>query len=260
MEPRFNIERERQTEIRQWRYRNDKCLFQFHSQIEIYFVDEGEMDMFVSGHPCRLQAGQVSVALPYDTHAYSTPSASRSSVLLIPLHLCEDFVTLVKGKHLKTPYITDRTAYDTLKTYYDRIKDPNENPINRTGYLYLLLGTIIEHIGLEESQRPVDNALASRLLFHIAERFKDTSPANIAKEFGYSQSYLARYFKSCFGITLGHYLVATRLRHAIHLLREGKGDLTHCAMESGFTSMRTFYRDFHNHFGCTPSEYFAEHK
>ena len=67
-----------------------------------------------------------------------------------------------------------------------------------------------------------------------------------------------RYFKASFGITLGQYITTVKLRHALRMLREGKHDMTYCAMESGFSSMRTFYRSFRQEFGCSPKEYIAQ--
>ena len=88
-------------------YSNDKCVFQFHSHIELYFVDSGEMDFLVNGHHRTLTAGEMSVALPYDSHAYKTPKQSTSSVLIIPLYLCEAFIETIKEKVSSSPFITD---------------------------------------------------------------------------------------------------------------------------------------------------------
>jgi AraC-like DNA-binding protein len=38
-------------------------------------------------------------------------------------------------------------------------------------------------------------------------------------------------------------------------MNEQKHSITHCAMESGFNSMRTFYRAFREEFGCSPGDY-----
>ena len=48
-----------------------------------------------------------------------------------------------------------------------------------------------------------------------------------------------------------------RLRETVLLMRAGKMSITACALESGFGSMRSFYRAFREEFGCTPKEYFA---
>lgn len=262
MQPQFNLQRERTKNITFARYRNDKCLFQFHSQLEIYFVDEGEMDIFVAGKRRRLTTGQVSVALSYDTHEYKTPEASRSAVLLIPQDHCEDFLVKIKGKRLRSPFITDRDVCERLRRYYFLLRESGDNLLKKKGYLYVILGIILDSVELEDNDTPFDTSLASRVLFHIAENFSSiSSPAVVAEHFGYSQSYLSRYFKSCFGITLGRYLSVVKLKNALRLMREEKNDITYCAMESGFSSMRTFYRVFHEEFGCSPKDYLkAEQK
>ena len=255
-QPRFNIERERNNRLFTKTYTNDKCLFQFHSQIEIYFVDEGEMEMLVDGRYKTLHAGELSVALSYDTHAYKTPHFSRSSALIIPAHLCEEFLTIAKDKRLVSPFITDLNVYTALKQYYEAIKNGDIGKLTQLGYIYLILGTILDHIQFEDVSSPSDTDLATRILLYLTDNYNnDASPAAVAEHLGYSQSYLSRYFKSCFGITLGKYLTIVKLKNAVTLMHEGKRDITHCALESGFTSMRTFYRAFHKEFGCSPKEY-----
>jgi AraC-like DNA-binding protein len=65
-------------------------------------------------------------------------------------------------------------------------------------------------------------------------------------------------FRSAFGISFVEYLTMLRLREAILLLRSGKKSVTECAMESGFGSMRSFYRAFSEEFGVTPKEYLKQ--
>ena len=257
MQARLNIERERADKLFYKSYKNDFCLFQFHSQIEIYFVDEGEMEMLVGGKQKTLRAPAVSVALSYDTHAYKTPTGSRSSVLLLPARLCEEFLLAVRGKRLADPFVTDPELYAELKAAYEGVIASAGNNLKQLGCIYTLLGTITERMPFE-SAPPLDTELSSRLLLYIDENYSSgITPRSIAQHFGYSQSYISRYFSSAFGITLSRYLTSVRLRSAVMLLREGKHDITYCALESGFASMRTFYRAFHTEFGMTPTEYLA---
>ena len=62
MQPQFNIKREKNDCLACYSYTNDSCLLQFHSQIEIYIVDEGQMEMFVDGKRKTLSAGESSVS------------------------------------------------------------------------------------------------------------------------------------------------------------------------------------------------------
>lgn len=258
MQPRFNIERDRANKLFVRSYTNDFCLFQFHSQVELYFIDEGEMEIFVGGRADTLRAGELSVALSYDSHVYRTPEASRSSVLLIPPYMCEEFIAATKGKRLESPFVKDGETVARIKGYYEALKDESIGRMRQLGYVYLILGTLLDAVKLIDADRPIDTDLGSRMLFYINENYKSPiTPATIAQHFGYNQSYISRYFKSCFGINLGKYLTVTRLKSAILLLGEGKHDITYLALESGFSSMRTFYRAFHAEFGMSPKQYLA---
>ena len=111
----------------------------------------------------------------------------------------------------------------------------------------------------EEKPRPRDNTLASKILFYANENYKNgISPSDIARHFGYSGSHISRYFKDKCGITLNKYLTIIKLKNAVVLMHEKQHSVTYCALESGFGSVRSFYRAFFNEFGCTPSEYLAQ--
>lgn len=258
MQARFNIERDRDNKLFMRSYKNDFCLFQFHSQLEIYMIDEGEMELFVDGKLATVGAGQMSLALSYAPHAYKTPTASRSSVLLIPPYMCEEFISATKGKRLVSPFITDPAVCEEIRRYYSLLKEDGISRVRQIGYIYVILGIIMENVEFEDRDNRLDADLGSRILFYIDENYKSgITPSSIASHFGYTQSYISRYFRSCFGITLCKYLTVVKLRSAIMLMHEGKYDVTYCALESGFSSMRTFYRSFRNEFGCSPKDHTA---
>lgn len=256
MQPNFNITRESNNILYFDTYSDDSCQLQFHSQIEIYFVDEGSMDMYVGGEFKTLYAGQFSIALSYEPHAYKTPKTSSSSVLLIPPYLCEEFISHIEGKKLNSHFITDQKVYNEVKGCFEHLSDPNISYVKTIGYINVILGIILENSQFTEGSAPTNTELATKILFYLHQNFKnDISPASVAKHFGYSNSYISRYFKSCFNITLIRYLNILRLKNAVMLMHGGKGDITNCAFESGFSSMRTFYRAFNNEFKMPPSEY-----
>lgn len=255
MQPKFNSRWEHTNTLICREYQNDTCNLQFHAQIELYFVDEGEMDLQVGGRQALLKEGQFSVALEYVTHAYKTPVSSRSSVLLIPPHLCKQFLTLVEGKRPRSPFITNRAVYDRIRPYYELLKQTRDNPLLQQGYLNVILGILYDCIPFETGAIP--NAdLTTRILTCIEHHFtEDLTPSSVAETLGYSHSYLARFFKEHFGITLGQYLSAVKLKHALSLMLEEKVSVTDCALESGFSSVNSFYRAFSKEFGCSPSAY-----
>ena len=256
MQPKFNVDRERHNKLFYKEYENDKCVFQFHSHIELYFVEEGQMEFFVGGHQRILNAGEMSVALSYESHAYKTPEHSRSSVFIIPIYLCEQFIIATRNRQASSPFITDSNIVLRIKECIEELKKKDINEITQMGYIHVILGIIMDSVFSDTSVQPHDTMIPSKMLLYINENFKSEMTLDVlATKFGYHKSYVSRYFKQCFRVGFCEYLSAIRLKNALILMNEQKHSITHCALESGFNSMRTFYRVFHEEFGCSPKEY-----
>ena len=91
---------------------------------------------------------------------------------------------------------------------------------------------------------------------YINENLKnDLSLGAVAAALGYHPASLSRYFKNCFQMSFNRYVTLVRLRQAVLLMKEKKNSIVYCAFESGFNSVRTFYRAFQAEFGCSPKEY-----
>lgn len=256
MQPYYNRKWEHTNRLICNQYRDDYCHLQFHAQIEIYFVDEGEMDFTVGGHHALLQEKQISVALSYVPHAYKTPKRSCSSALFIPPHLCENFLSLTEGKRPTCPFITDRTVYDRIRPFYTALAETQDRSLLRQGYLYVILGILYENLSFEKITQPVNTDLATQILTHIEEHYKEElTPSALAASLGYSHSYLARFFHAQLGVTLGQYITAIKLKHALSMIMDERVNVTECALESGFSSVNSFYRAFSREFGCSPSAY-----
>ena len=261
MQAKFGIERERQNKLFCKSYKNDSGAFHFHSQIELYFIEDGEMEVTVNNRTKLLKKGEMSVALSFDAHSYKTPKASKSSVLIIPSDMCEEFISSMQHKRVTDPFILNKDAVKKIKSCIPEISKENINEIKLHGYIYVILGTVMENLCFETVSEALEPDLSSKILFYINDNSKsDITLSTLSHHFGYSESYLSRYFKSCFNIGLSQYISMVRLKNAVMLMHENKGNITYCALESGFNSVRTFYRAFYNEFNCSPKEYLEKEK
>ena len=261
MQAIFGINREKNNKLFYHEYENSRGGFHFHSQIELCFVDEGELDVVVNGHRKRLKKGEMSVALSFDSHSYHTADNSKTAFLFVPIYLCEEFVTFAKDKRITNPFICEQEVVDKIRSCVKELIKVNENEFKVKGYIYVILGTIIEHLMFESKQIASDTNLSTKLLFYINENFKrEMTLSDIAMEMGYNPAYISRYFKDTFKIGISQYITMIRLRNALMLMRENRHNITYCAMESGFASMRTFYRAFQNEFQCSPREHLIANK
>ena len=252
----FGIERERENKLHIIEYENGNGDFHFHSQIELCFVEEGRIDAIVNNKTKSLKKGEISIALSFDTHVYIPSDYARFTVLIIPLHMCEKFLSAINNKKISSPFITDSALTCKIKEYISALKKESTNEIEKIGYIYLILGVIIDNLRFDESDKYVDTQLLSRLLLYIHNNYnKNITLSSIANKFGYNASYISRYFKSCLDIGIAQYLNIIRLKNAIELMNTKKHSITYCALESGFTSLRSFYRIFQNEFNCSPKKY-----
>ena len=258
MRAEFNLNREQSNSLYVSDVKNPNVHFHFHSQIELYLVTKGEVEIWINEQRRILRAGEMSVAFSYDAHRYRSVSEAEAHCMIFPTDLCGEFLSLLSRKQVRTPFISDRALFDEIDACYHALKK-SENEIKTRGYIYVILGTLLEHMSLENRAEPVDPQFSARLLLYVSENFRrDISLSSIAAAMGYHPSYLSRAFRSHFRIGLNRYISLLRLREAVLLLKEHKKSVTDAAYESGFRSLRTFYRVFYDEFGCTPKEYLKQ--
>ncbi len=257
MEAKFHLKREINDALDFGVGHNPNVDVNFHSQIEIYIVRSGAVEILVNNRKRVVRAGGISVALSYDAHGYRTIEDAEVGHLIIPRSYCADFLHLISGAHSYFPFIDDRNTFDLVSDFLDRIIATN-NELQQRGYVYVILGAIVEGITAAEEVDSPQAQLSADVLIYVSEHFREElTLGKLATTFGYNESYLSRSFHETFGISFGKYLNMQRLREALILLREREMSITRCALESGFGSMRSFYRAFREKFGCTPKEYLA---
>ncbi len=256
MQARFGIERELYNKLFYKECENDDGDIHFHSQIEICIVDEGEMDVLINDKRRTLKKREMCISLGYDAHVYKPIVYSKSTVIVIPSYMCTEFVTAIKNKKVANPFICDKAITEEIQMLYQKMKQSDGNPVKQLGYINVMLGIVFENVSFEVSEEPAETELATRLLLYIHNHYKENiTLSSLTTVFGYSESFISRYFKSYFNVGITRYLTINRLKNAIALMQTHKHNITYCALESGFSSLRTFYRVFQKEFNCTPKAY-----
>ena len=261
MQAKFLLQREKNNTIVYGKQTSPNFFVHFHSHIEIYVVTDGEMEVIINNQKHILRKGEISVALSYDTHGYRTPEAAKAIYIIIPTAYCGEFLPVLSSKHASSPFINDPKTYNTVLNALETMV-AGVNDISKQGYVYVILGAILDNLSAEEQQKNQESIFSPEILIYINDHFREELTLSmLATEFGYNPSYLSRTFHQTFGISFGKYLTMMRLREFILLMRSNDKSITEAAFECGFGSMRSFYRAFGDEFECTPKEYFkAERK
>ena len=172
MQAEFGLKREHNNALYYNSCKNDHGVFHFHSQIELYFVDEGEMEVLINDRRCLMKAGEMSVALSFVPHGYSTPSSSRSSYIVIPTHMCNEFVAATRDKRIENPFIHDKETVARIRHCYDMIRRDGINEVEKQGYIYVMLGIIMDCMSFQSSAALIAPELSSKILLYIGENYK----------------------------------------------------------------------------------------
>lgn len=254
----FNLNRELKNELTYGRVHSPNLPLHFHSHIEVYLIRSGEIEVLINNKRKVLGSGELCFSFGYDAHGYRTVGDAVADYLIVPINCCNDFLPLLTNKHVRYPFINDPKTYQTVADAFEQLFAADKNELLERGYAYVILGTILDKISSDEvtSQVSISSGFWAEILIYISTHFRENlTLSSVAKEFGYHPSYFSRSFQQTFGIHFIEYLTMLRLREVVLLLQSQTKSVTECAYESGFGSMRSFYRAFNEEFGCSPKEY-----
>ena len=101
-----------------------------------------------------------------------------------------------------------------------------------------------------------DNQILVSLLLFADKNFKSKCLLrDAASTIGYDYAYISKLFKRKAGISFRQYVNNLRIIESKQLLRSDAKSIEEIAEACGFSSLRTFDREFKNQNGISPSEY-----
>ena len=231
--------------------------FHFHSTIELLFVNRGSARVWIGDTETIIRETELAVVLSYETHSFSSLDGEGDYIILfVSPSVCPEFMEAIRHKNAHSPAIRDTDVVKNIKYALDKLRAGRLNSIERNGYVNIILGALLTKLELEDADNLRDGALSTKLFFYITEHYKeDVSVDMLAQAMGYGRQHLSRCFKANFQMSISDYINTLRLKNAILLMRDRRKNITECALESGFGSMRTFYRVFVEELGCSPRDY-----
>lgn len=243
-----------------------------HRQVELVFVLEGQLLATVNGKDFCLHQEEGILIFPNRLHAFSTPAKSRILICIFEETFCPDYRAWFQKSEPENPSFSlselsahSRTALGeilSLTADFDlNRKIPFQPRSYAKAYLSLLLTDFSVLFSKEASSGSAsrvspDLALEQQLLLYIESHYTENiSLKLLAHTFGISTFQISRIFSSRLHTSLPRYINAKRLEHAKDLLAHSGQSVTQIALDAGFGSTRTFFREFHHAFGISPGEY-----
>lgn len=235
----------------------------WHRSVEIFAVFEGELEFYVNEVKYPLQPGEFMLVNSNEIHSIVAPKKNLTIVLQIPLSTFEKYYTddqFIYFSH--SSRIQDeevmRLIRDMYHTYLNR-KCGYELKVQSQFYMliYLLVTKYREtNVDVELVRYTRKLNRLSVITAYMKDNYqKDMTLESIAKEFGYSPTYLSRMFQKYAKMNYKTYLDDIRLEHAYKALMNSDRPIGEIALNNGFPNSKAFARVFRNKYGILPSEY-----
>jgi len=226
-----------------------------HHSFEVIVVTEGEMEITVDEKKFCIGQGEAVLIFPNQLHELKSENSRHMLCIFSP-----ELVMAYSSKVQKTRPVSNRFVPDEyIISSLDRLSE-NASVFEKKGILYTLCAEFDRGISYAPYDDPDKDLLHSTFSF-VEQNFQgECSLKELADQTGYSYSYVSRCFKKVTGISYHTYVNQYRIRNACYLLSNTDDTVLKCAMESGYTSLRSFNRNFAEMLGVTPMEYRAKQK
>lgn len=221
-----------------------------HYCFELVVILSGEMTIKIDSKEYLLKKGDAALIFPNQLHSFYSKNSKYLLYIFTP-----ELVKSFSVKHRNSvPEDNRLKPEETYISLLDSLGD-NSSIYEIKGILYSCCGIFDKSAQYISSLSDSDNLL-SKIFSFVEENYtNECSLKKLSAATGYDYSYLSRYFKKITGISYNDYLNAYRLNNAGHLLRNSDITILRCAEECGYTSLRTFNRNFKDFYGTTPMQY-----
>jgi len=221
-----------------------------HHSFEFITVLSGSMKVTVDSKVYCLKENEALLIFPYQLHSLSSDHCKHMLCIFAP-ELVKSYATKTSGKIPENnKFSPDNYLINLLNNL-----DEHSSTIEKKGLLYSLCSQLEKETAYKK--RTADTEYLLHKIFEFIENnYKNNCTLeNLSKTTGFSYSYLSRYFKKIVGISFNAFVNQYRISNACYMLNNSGYSILQCAYECGYSSLRSFNRNFKMLLSVTPQEY-----
>lgn len=221
-----------------------------HECFEMISLLSGEMHVTVDQREYCLHPNEIVFIFPHQVHTYSAECGEHCIYVFSPKLIWayhSQHMDVVPENNLFAPHPYLIGALQKLT--------PTSALIEKMAALYPLCVSFDEHASYIPRETAHTDLLSKIFMFVEQEYQNDCSLTTLSDTLGYEYTYLSRFFKNTIGIPFHTYVNQYRLHQACYSMDNSDRTILQCALDSGYTNMRSFNRHFISCYGITPREY-----
>ena len=233
-------------------YNGDVCGYHFHNSFEAIYVVEGNMKVVVNTVNIDLNQGEILLISPAAVHSLDGNKTCKYFISIFT----QDFV-LEFANHSMTStfyhFVPDETVANMIHKYM--INSSTTDRYMLKSCLYGICSNALNnHIKYNSDE--TDNAFSFVVNKYISENFQhEIKRKDIADALNYEEHYFSCLFSKHMNTTFKKYLNIYRFAYAQNLLLTTNMPISRVAMESGFSSIRSFNEVFKSLSGLSPAKF-----
>ncbi len=232
-------------------YPND-IFSHFHEAVEINYA-LGDVTVQNNAKTAILHKGQFVFHNSYDIHSNKH---GEIIALILPKTYIADYLSYTKFSVLKENFFDDEDGeiFSLIKKFKDLA---TYNELEIKGLVNLLIGKIVRKTTLVETENGKDSSLIFKIVKYINDNYASKITLDLlASEFNYSKSHISHTIGTYLSCNLNTYLNKVRLTNFVELTKNNPEKIITNALDVGFDSLQTFYRNFKKLYGMSPYKYF----
>lgn len=247
---------------------------------EIYYCISGECPVYFTNEIVTVRPGTVLIVAPDISHAnpcygddkvliyYNIRSSTFDQVFWKQIssdNLMSGFFRQALSGKIPNSYLYFETDGDAeIRTLLWRVfEEYQENRLYSSGLMnaymsacfILLMRSYEGTVRLPRTENFYWKHEYSAILNYIQTHYADTSLADLASHFHYSEKQLRRIVKTYTGMSYSGLITKLRMEQAARLLRRNAASISDISLQAGYSTVSSFYRAFERYYGCTPRDY-----
>lgn len=238
---------------------NNTYPLHLHKNVEIAMVLSGTIHTLINGTDYVLSEGDIAIIFPNQPHSYTTLEPNQMLLIFFDAAFPGDFTGDLLHHVPDNPIVSKHQVLpDLLVTLFKSFKEHCDNRLLKA-YTSVILGHALPLLLMTKVDYNKDMDIVLRILNNIDIHYLD--PINLdalSRELGISKFIISRIFSEQFHISFRDYINGQRAAFAHMLLLSTTNPVTDIAFDSGFNSLRSFYRVFKKEYGVAPNEFRRE--
>ncbi len=221
-----------------------------HNSFELIVITDGCMDITVGTEKYTVNKNEAVLIFPHQLHSLNSLHSKHILYIFSP-----DIIKAFSSKVLQKTPVSNKFVIDEHLLALLYPMDENSSTVEKKGVLYCVCAEFDKTNGYVDKASDKNNLLYRIFEFIETEYNKECVLRRLSDSLSYDYSYLSRYFKRNVGISFNDYVNHFRISKACELLSNTDNTVLQCAMECGYSSLRSFNRNFKEIVSVSPTEY-----